>query len=89
MPIDFGNPTDQVYLILFGTGIRHVSSMSAVSVTVGGQAGQVTYAGAQGSYQGLDQVNVLLPHSLAGSGSVPVALTAAGVAANTVTVDIQ
>ncbi|HLX07686.1 MAG TPA: hypothetical protein VKY89_07460 [Thermoanaerobaculia bacterium] len=89
VPIDFGNPTDQVYLILFGTGIRHVSSMSAVSVTVGGQAGQVTYAGAQGSYQGLDQVNVLLPHSLAGSGSVPVALTAAGVAANTVTVDIQ
>jgi uncharacterized protein (TIGR03437 family) len=89
VPINFGNPTDQVYLILYGTGIRHAGSTSAVSVTVGGQAGQVTYAGAQGSYEGLDQVNILLPHSLAGSGSVPVALTAAGVAANTVTVDIQ
>jgi uncharacterized protein (TIGR03437 family) len=88
-PIDFGNPTDQVYLILFGTGIRNVSSTSQVSVTVNGVAGTVTYAGAQGSYEGLDQVNVLLPHSLAGSGSVNVVLTAAGVTANTVTIDIM
>ena len=87
--IDFGASTDQVYLILYGTGIRHVSSQSAVSVTVGGLAGTVTYAGAQGGSQGLDQVNVLLPRALAGRGSgVPVVLTADGKTANTVTVNI-
>ncbi len=88
--IDFGASTDQVYLILYGTGIRHVSSQSAVSVTVGGSAGTITYAGAQGGSQGLDQVNVLLPRSLAGRGAgVPVVLTADGHTANTVTVNIQ
>jgi uncharacterized protein (TIGR03437 family) len=87
--IDFGASTDQGYLILYGTGIRHVSSQSAVSVTVGGLAGTVTYAGAQGGSQGLDQVNVLLPRALAGRGSgVPVVLTADGKTANTVTVNI-
>ncbi len=87
--IDFGASTDQVYLILYGTGIRHVSSQSAVGVTIGGLAGQVTYAGAQGGSQGLDQVNVFLPRSLAGRGSgVPVVLTADGTTANTVTVNI-
>jgi uncharacterized protein (TIGR03437 family) len=87
--IDFGASTDQVYLILYGTGIRHVSSMSAVSVSVGGVAGTVTYAGPQGGTQGLDQVNVLLSRTLAGRGSgVPVVLTADGHTANTVTVNI-
>ena len=90
VPINFGAPTDQVYLILYGTGFRHVSSPSAVSVNVGGTAGQVTYAGAQGTYDGLDQSNVLLPHSLAGRGSgVAVTLTADGRTSNTVTVNIQ
>jgi uncharacterized protein (TIGR03437 family) len=37
----------------------------------------------------LDQVNVELPHSLAGSGTVNVVITAAGETANTVTMDIQ
>jgi len=54
----------------------------------------VQYAGAQGagapsSFYGLDQVNVLLPRSLAGSGTVNVVLTAGGQTANTVTMDIQ
>jgi uncharacterized protein (TIGR03437 family) len=85
--IDFGAPTDQVYLILYGTGIRHFSS--SVSVTVGGTAGTVTYAGPQGGTQGLDQVNALLSRSLAGRGSgVPVIVTADGNTANTVTVNI-
>jgi uncharacterized protein (TIGR03437 family) len=90
VPINFGAPTDQVYLILYGTGFRHVSSLAAVSVNVGGTAGQLTYAGAQGTYDGLDQSNVLLPHSLAGRGSgVAVTLTADGRTSNTVTINIQ
>ncbi len=89
VPIDVSAPATSVYLELFGTGIRGRSSLSGVSVTVSGLAQQVTYAGAQGSYQGLDQVNVLLNPSLAGSGQVTLQLTVDGVLANPVTVNIQ
>jgi uncharacterized protein (TIGR03437 family) len=58
-------------------------------VTVNGVNAPVKYAGAQGSFPGLDQVNVLLPASLAGKGTVEVQLTAGGVAANPVQIVIQ
>lgn len=51
-------------LVLYGTGFRHAS---AVSVSIGGQAARVLYAGAQGSFVGLDQLNVEIPRSLASS----------------------
>ncbi len=56
---------EQVYLILFGTGWRNGKS---ASVFIGGTRAEVSYAGAQGSFFGLDQMNVLLPPSLANSG---------------------
>lgn len=71
-----------VYLSLFGTGIRGRSSLNHVSVTIGGIDSQVSYAGAQGSIPGLDQVNVLLPTALLGAGRVPAVLAVDGVAAN-------
>ena len=49
-------------LVLYGTGLRHAS---AVSVSIGGQAARVLYAGAQGSFVGLDQLNVEIPRGLA------------------------
>jgi uncharacterized protein (TIGR03437 family) len=60
-----------------------------VTATAGGQNAPVIYAGAQGAFAGVDQVNILLPASLAGKGTVPVQITAAGVAANLVQVLIQ
>ena len=63
-PIDLGPPSTSVYLELYGTGIRGRTSLSGVSVTLGGTALQVSYAGAQSTYAGLDQVNVLLDNSL-------------------------
>jgi uncharacterized protein (TIGR03437 family) len=89
IPINLGSSTDQAYLVLFGTGIRGAGGASAVTATVGNTACNATYAGPQNTYFGLDQVNVELPHSLAGSGTVNVVITAAGETANTVTVDIQ
>lgn len=56
-PIDLGAATDQVFLILFGNGLRYRSSLTAVSAQVGGAAVTVGYAGAQGDFIGLDQVN--------------------------------
>ena len=53
------------------------------------RAGHLVYAEAQPRYAGLDQVNVYVPRSLAGAGEVPVVLTADGVTANVVTVNIK
>lgn len=82
-------PDDQAVLELFGTGIRAAGGASAVTALVGDVPAMVLYVGVQGFFFGLDQVNVLLPRNLAGSGTVNIVLTAAGQAANTVTVDIQ
>jgi len=92
IPIDLGPETDQVFLILFGTGIRSRSSLSSVGAKIGGPNGvdgQVTFAGAQGGFVGLDQVNARIARSLAGRGEVDVALTVDGQAANTVRINIK
>src|SRR5262249_26319047 len=83
-PIDRGPASDQVILILFGTGIRNRSSLSNVSALVGGVSADALFAGSQGGFVGLDQVNLRLPRSLAGRGEVEVVRTADGKTANSV-----
>jgi uncharacterized protein (TIGR03437 family) len=82
-----GDATDQLYLLLFGTGFRNHSS--AVTATIGGTSANVLYAGAQGTFAGLDQANVRVPSTLAGSGGVNVVLTVDGKTANTVTINVK
>lgn len=89
VPIDLSNANEQVFLILYGTGWRNRSSLSAVSATIGGAAPEIIFAGAQGDYVGLDQVNLRLPRVLEGRGEVEVRLTVDGIAANAVTVVIK
>jgi uncharacterized protein (TIGR03437 family) len=88
-PISLGSATDVVALELFGTGIRKASSLAAVTATIGGLAADVFFAGPHALYVGLDQVNVIVPRSLAGRGVVDVEIKVDGLAANTVTVTIQ
>jgi uncharacterized protein (TIGR03437 family) len=88
-PIDFGAPTDQLYLLAFGTGLRGRSTLDAVRLSLGGVAAEVSYAGPQGSLAGLDQVNALLPRSLAGRGVVALNLNVEGIAANEVTLNFR
>jgi uncharacterized protein (TIGR03437 family) len=79
-----------VFLTLYGTGIRGRRSLTDVRATVGGLAVPVTYAGAQGSIAGLDQVNVgPLPRALAGKGVVDVVVSTGGFHSNPVQVEIQ
>lgn len=80
-----------VYLSLFGTGLRNVSSLTGATTTatVNGIAVLVTFAGAQPSFEGLDQVNVNLPASLAGSGVVSIVVTANQQTTNAVTIQIE
>lgn len=87
-PFDMGSPSEQFVLVLFGTGIRG-NVRDAVRVTIGGVTAEVQYAGAQGSFAGLDQVNVLVPRSLAGRGTVEVQLLADGKPANPVQVSFR
>ena len=88
-PIDLSNEGEQVYLLLFGTGLRFRSSLSSATISIGGQAAQVQYAGQQNDFVGLDQVNVLLPRSLAGRGEVELALIVDGKPANAVLLNFK
>ncbi len=89
VPIDLGPEGDQVYLVLFGTGFRRRSALSAVSVKIGGADVTINYAGSQLQLIGLDQINALIPCSLARRGEVDVVVTVDGKAANTVRVSIK
>jgi len=87
-PIDLGPETDEVFLVLFGTGIRFRGA-AAVTATIGGVSAEVNFAGPQGEFTGVDQVNVRLPRSLAGRGELDVIVRVGGQACNTVRISIE
>ncbi len=89
VPIAFSNTSDQLVLVLYGTGIRGASSMAAVIANIGNLNLPVAFAGAQPTLAGLDQVNVSLPVSLHGRGQVVVTVTVDGQATNMVQVAFQ
>ncbi len=74
------------YLVLFGTGIRHAPKGS-VKIMIGGVESPVLYAGAQGSFSGLDQINTQMPAGV--SGVVDLVVSVNGKAANFVKVKIR
>jgi uncharacterized protein (TIGR03437 family) len=86
-PIDLGGETDQVILLLYGTGLR--GAAGAITATIGAQTAQVLAASAHPQYVGLDQVNVRVPRALAGKGEVPILLTADGKKSNAVAVNLK
>jgi uncharacterized protein (TIGR03437 family) len=88
-PIDLGPESDQVFLVLYGTGLRYCGALSSMSATVGGLGAQALFAGPQGFFFGLDQINLRLSRSLIGRGEVDVVLTAGGRVANNVRVCIR
>jgi len=89
-PIVFGAAPEDLYLVLFGTGIRGRNSLSNVTVSLGGSNLTALYAGAQPQFPGLDQVNIgPLPRSLQGKGSVDVVVSVEGKAAKTVKLSFQ
>jgi uncharacterized protein (TIGR03437 family) len=85
--INLGPPTDEIFLLLYGTGIR-AAGKAGTSVTIGGIPVTVDYSGPQGA-PGFDQVNIKLPRTLIGKGATELVLTANGEVANTVTLTIQ
>ncbi|MGA2196416.1 MAG: hypothetical protein ABSH40_14205 [Bryobacteraceae bacterium] len=85
-PLSLGGASDTLYVELYGTGIRGAAS---VQCFVAGQSAPVLYAGLVAAYPGLDQINISIPKSLAGSGDVRVYVVADGVASNVVGLKIQ
>ena len=92
VPLEPGGGSSTSFLVLFGTGIRNLTSLSSVSATIGGLNAPVSYAGPQGFFVGVDQVNLQLPSNisaLSGRGEVPIVLNVDGRASNTVTISIK
>jgi uncharacterized protein (TIGR03437 family) len=85
-PIDLGPANEQVFLVLFGAGIRFQQTATA---SIGGLNADVLFVGAVADFAGLDQVNVLLPRALTGRGEVDVVLRVDGVSANPVRVSVR
>jgi uncharacterized protein (TIGR03437 family) len=85
-PLNVGAATDKLYVALYGTGIRGAAS---VECYVAGESVPVLYAGQVAGFPGLDQVNISIPQSLAGSGDVRVYLVADGAVSNVVVLKIQ
>jgi uncharacterized protein (TIGR03437 family) len=83
-PVTFGSD-ERIFLVLYGTGVRG----SSATVDIGGVPLNAGYAGPQGQFAGLDQINLELPRSLAGAGLVDVKISVDGVIANNVQVAIQ
>jgi uncharacterized protein (TIGR03437 family) len=87
IPID---PTaaEQVYVMLYGTGMRGRSSAASVSARIGTTAAEISDAVPQGQYAGLDQANLRIPRDMAGRGVVNLVVTIDGQASNTVTLQL-
>ena len=78
IPLDLGPDTEQLFLVIFGTGIRFRKDPPQVTATIGGVTARVDYAKNQCCFVGLDQVNLLIPRALIGRGEVDVVLTVDG-----------
>jgi uncharacterized protein (TIGR03437 family) len=79
VPIALSDATP-VYLTLYGTGWR--GAKGEVRVQIGSVSIPIQYAGPQGGFEGLDQINVILPPSLKGVGDVEIFIVADGVPSN-------
>ncbi len=89
LPIDVGQEGDQMFLILFGTGIRYYDPTSEAEVRIGNLSVNALYAGRQDDFAGLDQVNIPLPKTLMGQGDVDVVLKLNGKTTNTVKIRLK
>jgi uncharacterized protein (TIGR03437 family) len=89
VPFEFAPAGEQVFLVLYGSGLRGRSTLANVTAALGGIPAEVLFVGNQGGLAGLDQVNLRLPRTLAGRGEVDVLLTVEGRTANPVRVNFK
>lgn len=73
-------------LTIYGSGLGAATSATA---TIAGNAVEVVSAGPSADNPGVDEYVLSLPRSLAGSGVVPIVITAAGRSSNAIWVEFQ
>jgi uncharacterized protein (TIGR03437 family) len=87
-----------VFVSLFGTGLRFAPNTDlndqngvaeSLRVVIGGMNVIPNFAGAQGQFAGLDQINLQIPAALAGRGIVDLTVSADGKVSNTVKLNIK
>lgn len=71
--LDPGGATDELFLTLFGTGLRNLSAQD-IRLEVNGVSLPVEFLGAHSYFVGLDQINVRVPASLRGAGEASLLL---------------
>jgi uncharacterized protein (TIGR03437 family) len=86
-PIDVGTDARPAFILLYGTGVRN-APLSAVRAIIGGVDAPVSYAGLQGDFAGLDQINVQIPTALRGRGRVDLTVVVNGISSNTLSVNL-
>jgi uncharacterized protein (TIGR03437 family) len=84
-PCAVSTDTTSGFLIIFGTGWRNTTT----TVTVGGTQLTPNFAAPQGTFAGLDQINVVLPASLAGMGELDMTVSANSIVSATVKVSVK
>ncbi len=84
-PIDFGPPGERIFLVLFLSGIRTAADPNrdgnvneSVRVIINGSVLVPDYAGSQGTFIGLDQVNLELPRTLQSSNYLDLVVSILG-----------
>jgi len=87
-PLSVGTASRPNFLVLYGTGMRRRSSLSAVSVSIGGVALAVDFLGAHPQLVGVEQLNVKMPQTLRGRGMVDVVITVDGFVSNIAQINI-
>ncbi len=80
-----GSPVD---LVVYGTGIRHFSTLGNVRATVGGTSVTVLSAGPDNNVPGLDQVKIHVPSDFQGRGFQDLVVTVDGTPSNPTSVQI-
>ena len=87
-PIAFRDASERIFLILYGTGFRHFSGETSVRFN-NGLTVPAAFVGAQPDYPGLDQVNVEIPRTLAGTGSNTLTVTIDGKTSNELIIQLN
>ncbi len=89
LPIEAGPSADRLFVAFYGTGIRGRASLSEVTATLAGEPVSVSYAGAQGNFFGVDQINIEIPREMLGRGEVDFVARINGRESNTVKISLK
>jgi uncharacterized protein (TIGR03437 family) len=86
--IPYTGVSDSIVLVAYGTGIR--GAKAPIKATIDGVAVPVIYSGTQGTYEGLDQINIgPLPRGLRASLDLQLVFTVDGQPSNAVTLRLK